>query len=64
MKDKLQAVANTPCRFTKCADHYLRPRKLSGRTEQQNWEEALREIVTFLEFFPDGNESELRRESR
>jgi predicted alpha/beta-hydrolase family hydrolase len=30
-------------------DHSFTPRKASGRTEQQNWETALGEIVTFLE---------------
>jgi predicted alpha/beta-hydrolase family hydrolase len=29
-------------------DHSLKPRKKSGRTEQQNWEAALGEIETFL----------------
>jgi predicted alpha/beta-hydrolase family hydrolase len=30
-------------------DHSFTPRKASGRSEQQNWEAALDEIVTFLE---------------
>jgi predicted alpha/beta-hydrolase family hydrolase len=29
-------------------DHSFTPRKSSGRTEQQNWEKALEEIVTFI----------------
>ena len=29
-------------------DHSFKPRKSSGRAEQQNWEAALGEIVTFL----------------
>jgi predicted alpha/beta-hydrolase family hydrolase len=30
-------------------DHSLKPRKLSGRMEEQNWEAALEELVIFLE---------------
>ena len=30
-------------------DHSFKPRKASGRTEQQNWHAALDEIMTFLE---------------
>jgi predicted alpha/beta-hydrolase family hydrolase len=30
-------------------DHNLKPRKTSGRTEQQNWEAAIGEIVVFIE---------------
>jgi uncharacterized protein len=30
-------------------DHGFKPRKAAGRTEQQNWEAAIGEIVTFLE---------------
>ena len=33
-------------------DHSFTPRKTSGRTEQQNWEGALGEIVAFLEALP------------
>ncbi|MDH3691946.1 MAG: alpha/beta hydrolase [Gammaproteobacteria bacterium] len=29
-------------------DHNLKPRKASGRTEQQNWEEAISAVVEFL----------------
>ena len=29
-------------------DHSFKPRKSSGRTEQQNWEAVLGEIVSFL----------------
>jgi predicted alpha/beta-hydrolase family hydrolase len=29
-------------------DHSLKPRKASGRTEKQNWDAAIKEIVTFL----------------
>jgi len=28
-------------------DHSFKPRKISGRTEQQNWEDAIQEIVAF-----------------
>ena len=35
--------------WVKDGDHSFKPRKSSGRTEQQNWEAALDEIVTFLE---------------
>jgi uncharacterized protein len=34
-------------------DHSFRPRKTSGRTEQQNWEAALGEIATFLDALPN-----------
>jgi uncharacterized protein len=34
-------------------DHSFKPRKSSGRTEQ-NWGAALEEIETFLEALPDG----------
>jgi len=30
-------------------DHSFKPRKASGRTEQQNWEAAMAEIVAFIE---------------
>ena len=30
-------------------DHGLKPRKSSGRTEQQNWEEAIAAISQFVE---------------
>jgi predicted alpha/beta-hydrolase family hydrolase len=33
-------------------DHSFTPRKTSGRSEQQNWEMALEEIVSFLEALP------------
>jgi predicted alpha/beta-hydrolase family hydrolase len=34
-------------------DHSFTPRKTSGRTEQQNWQTTLGEIVTFLEALPE-----------
>jgi predicted alpha/beta-hydrolase family hydrolase len=37
-------------------DHSFRPRKRSGRTERENWQTALSEIVTFLEALPDQKE--------
>jgi len=37
-------------------DHSFKPRKASGRTEQQNWNAALGEIATFLESGPDVKE--------
>jgi uncharacterized protein len=33
-------------------DHSFKPRKASGRTERQNWEAALGEVVRFLETLP------------
>ena len=30
-------------------DHSFKPRKSSGRTEQQNWQTAVDEIETFLQ---------------
>jgi predicted alpha/beta-hydrolase family hydrolase len=36
-------------------DHSFKPRKSSGRTERQNWEAALGEIVTFLAALPTEN---------
>lgn len=33
-------------------DHSYKPRRASGRTEEQNWEAALVEIATFLEALP------------
>jgi predicted alpha/beta-hydrolase family hydrolase len=44
-------------------DHSLKPRKVSGRTEEGNWEVALGEVVTFLEGFP-GKESKRRKKAR
>jgi predicted alpha/beta-hydrolase family hydrolase len=38
--------------WMKDGDHSFKPRKSSGRTEQQNWEAALDEIVTFLGELP------------
>jgi predicted alpha/beta-hydrolase family hydrolase len=35
-------------RWIEDGDHSFKPRKASGRTEQQNWEAALGEIETFL----------------
>ena len=29
-------------------DHSFTPRKMSGRTEEQNWKTAVEEIVTYL----------------
>ena len=33
-------------------DHSFKPRKKSGRTEQQNWEEAINEITAFVRSLP------------
>jgi predicted alpha/beta-hydrolase family hydrolase len=38
-------------------DHSFKPRKSSGRTEAQNWEGALGEVVAFLQALPDGKDS-------
>ena len=38
-------------------DHSFKPRNTSGRIEQQNWEAALDEIVTFLEALSDKQEN-------
>jgi predicted alpha/beta-hydrolase family hydrolase len=35
--------------WIKDGDHSFKPRKSSGRTEDQNWKAALKEIKTFLE---------------
>jgi hypothetical protein len=45
-------------------DHSFKPRKTSGRTEPQNWEAALGEIVTFLEGLPERKQSKRRRKAR
>jgi uncharacterized protein len=45
-------------------DHSLKPRKVSGCTEAQNWEAALGEIVTFLEALPNGKKSKQRKKAR
>jgi predicted alpha/beta-hydrolase family hydrolase len=44
-------------------DHSFKPRKSSGRTEQQNWEEAIGEIVAFLTplLAPDGGKGGKRK---
>jgi uncharacterized protein len=34
-------------------DHSFKPRKASGRTEEQNWAAAVEEIVAFLEGLPE-----------
>jgi predicted alpha/beta-hydrolase family hydrolase len=46
------------------SDHSFKPRKTSGRTEQQNWEAALGEIVTFLEALPNGQPSKRRKKTQ
>jgi predicted alpha/beta-hydrolase family hydrolase len=33
--------------WLKDGDHSLKPRKTSGRTQQQNWEAALEELAAF-----------------
>jgi predicted alpha/beta-hydrolase family hydrolase len=45
-------------------DHSFKPRKASGRTEQQNWEAALDEVVAFLEALPCGEDSRRRNVAR
>jgi predicted alpha/beta-hydrolase family hydrolase len=45
-------------------DHSFTPRRSSGRTEQQNWDEALGEIVSFLEALPSDKESRFRRKAQ
>jgi uncharacterized protein len=40
--------------WMKDGDHSLRPRKLSGRTEEQNWAAAVGEIVEFLKTLSNG----------
>jgi predicted alpha/beta-hydrolase family hydrolase len=45
-------------------DHSFTPRKTSGRTELQNWEAALGEIITFLEALPGQKESRRPQGSR
>ena len=35
-------------KWMKDGDHSCKPRKSSGRTEEQNWEEAVAEIVGFV----------------
>ena len=42
-------------------DHGFKPRASSGRTEQQNWEAALGEIVSFLGAPSGGGEGKSRR---
>jgi len=34
--------------WLKAGGHSLKPRKKSGRTEQQNWEEAIDELTAFV----------------
>ncbi len=36
-------------RWLEDGDHSFKPRKSSGRTEQQNWEEAIAAIATFVQ---------------
>jgi predicted alpha/beta-hydrolase family hydrolase len=45
-------------------DHSFKPRRTSGRTEHQNWEAALGEILTFLEGIPEGKKSKRGRKAR
>jgi predicted alpha/beta-hydrolase family hydrolase len=45
-------------------DHSFRPRKASGRTEQQNWTAALEEVVNFLEALGGGMGSKRRKRAR
>jgi predicted alpha/beta-hydrolase family hydrolase len=44
-------------------DHSFKPRRTSGRTEPQNWEAALGEILTFLECVPNAKQSKRRRKA-
>jgi len=41
-------------------DHGFKPRKSSGRTEEQNWEDALGEITTFFEDLAIGHQNKNR----
>jgi predicted alpha/beta-hydrolase family hydrolase len=45
-------------------DHSFKRRRRSGRTEQQNWESALGEVVQFLGSFSVGKESKQRKRAR
>jgi predicted alpha/beta-hydrolase family hydrolase len=45
-------------------DHSFKPRKASGRTEQQNWDEALGEVVRFLERLPAGKGRRRQKKGR
>jgi predicted alpha/beta-hydrolase family hydrolase len=42
-------------------DHSFKPRKSSGRTEQQNWNAALAEIEAFLDTHQSGKETKRRK---
>jgi predicted alpha/beta-hydrolase family hydrolase len=42
-------------------DHSFKPRKASGRTEQQNWGAALGEIMAFLGTLPEGKQHKRRK---
>jgi predicted alpha/beta-hydrolase family hydrolase len=46
------------------ADHSYKPRKASGRTEQQNWGAALGEIAAFLEGLAGGRGGKRRKKAR
>jgi predicted alpha/beta-hydrolase family hydrolase len=45
-------------------DHSFKPRRTSGRTERQNWEAAVEEVVNFLEALCGGGESKRRKKAR
>jgi predicted alpha/beta-hydrolase family hydrolase len=45
-------------------DHSFKPRRASGRTEQQNWESALEEVAAFLESRTDGKGRKRRKTAR
>ena len=45
-------------------DHSFKPRKSSGRTENQNWETAIGEIVKFLEVLRVGTGNKQRKKGR
>jgi uncharacterized protein len=48
-------------RWVEDGDHDLKPRKASGRTQQQNWEVAVGEVVAFLASLPRPEEGRPKR---
>jgi predicted alpha/beta-hydrolase family hydrolase len=50
--------------WVKDGDHSFKPRKTSGRTEQQNWEMALEEIEMFPEALPGRKRTSQRKKAR
>jgi predicted alpha/beta-hydrolase family hydrolase len=45
-------------------DHSFKPRKTSGRSQQQNWDTALEEIELFLEALPGKKDGKRQRKGR